>query len=201
MPTYVGEGEAARQQTSVHIIADAIWGGGVFATQIIIRESGCIRRCRGLIHGSPLQGEDPAYTKEAAMYQALLAIEEWMETHDGSRIQHFTVESGGYRALYHIQTWLDKGSATLDSPLASDILSTINRISGLFSGRVLLNPLLLPESDNEETRPNLHHQMANLLAEHYKKLVLPAIPLSWKGSPPRLPYTREEMKTIIHSCF
>ena len=168
LPTYVGQGDAVRQQTRVRIIADAIWEKGVFATQVTLWENGCIKQCQGLIHGCPMQGEDPAYTKEATIRQALLAVEKWIKTQNGSQMQHFALESVDYRALYHIQTWLDKGRASLESPLASDILLTINRISDIYSGKVLMNPLLLPEPDDEEARPNLYHESVKLLAEHYK---------------------------------
>ena len=43
--------------------------------------------------------------------------------------------------------------------------------------------------------------MNRLLTDHYKRFVLPAIPREWRTTPPCVPHTQEEIKTVIKNCF
>ena len=183
IPVYHNIERTLRQLTRIRIIADTIWVGSVYATQALTWEDGYLRQYGGLIHGRNIQDDCSAYARGAALQHALQTIAHWPKNHDPTVIQHITIGGGGYRAIYHFQNWMEKGRASLECPVVSDVLGTMNNISENFQGSFAIIPLSLPETEEEGGRTNLYHQMAHLLADPYEQFALLAVPLSWRTSP------------------
>ena len=77
----------------------------------------------------------------------------------------------------------------------------MNRLGEKYHGAMAMLPLSMPDPHEEGRRPSLFHHMNQLLADHYRRFVLPAAWPVWQTSPPCLPYTHEELKGVLKSCF
>ena len=189
------------QMGQVLVVAGAIAVDDIHATVACILLDGRPKVCHGYIHGRNNGNGNPTYLQEVVLLHALRALREWLGAVDHRLIQHIILRAGDGKLCHIIKKWLTEGECGLSSPAASGIIHEIQTKEEWTRVYTTIWPLYLPETFEDPECLSVSVRTFLSMAEHYRMAVLGVQTEAWKQTLPILPYTTEELKTMIENGY